>query len=171
AAVLQIRPRAISETASGFVRVATPLLVSAVFAIVWRGDQLAQYQVVAARRQAAERAEVLHARSAHHEAGGQLVDLAPASSRLVTPAPAASRLARVEIEMELPPGITPGTYQVVDQSGQLQKIRVLTGESPVQAQDLYVVEQRDGGRQYFIRITDLEEAAVQTATGHSPRQR
>lgn len=160
-----------SETASGFVRVATLLLVSAVFAIVWRGDQHAQYQFVAARKQAAERAEMLAHGSAHQDAADQLDALAPASPRLVTPAPA-FRLARVEIEMELPSEIAPGTYQVVDQSGQLQKIRVLTGEGPVQGQDLYVVDQRDGGRQYFIRITDdLEEAAVQTATGRSPRQR
>jgi hypothetical protein len=164
-----------SETASGFVRVATLLLVSAVFAIIWRGDRHAQQQFVAARQEAAERAEMLAHRSAHQDAAEQLHAVAQASSPQVRQAAAcggASRIARVEIEMELPAGITAGTYQVVGQSGQLQKIRVLTGESPAQEQDLYVLEQTGGGRQYFIRIsTDSGPAAVQTAYDHSAPQR
>lgn len=61
-----------SETASGFVRIATLLLVTAVFAVVWRGDQQTQQQFIIARKAAAEREAMLAHRSAHDEAAEQL---------------------------------------------------------------------------------------------------
>lgn len=166
-----------SETASGFVRIATLLMMTAVFGIVWRGDQQIQQQFVIARKAAAEREAILAERSAHSEAAEQLHAWAPEP----TPTPPTAsetiarektRLVRVEIEMELPAGIAPGTYQIVDQSGQMQKVRIPAAEHAVSERDLYVLDQDDGGRRYFIRISENTDMPhTRTASGPAASRR
>lgn len=167
-----------SETASGFVRIATLVIMTAVLGIIWRGDQQTQQQFVIARRAAAERASLLAERSAHGEAAEQLRTWAPQPTPAASMAPETitpiqhSRIARVEIEMELPAGIAPGTYQIVDQSGQMQKVRISAAEHAVSEQDLYVLDHEDGGRRYFIRISEAPEMPhTRTATGPAALRR
>jgi hypothetical protein len=155
-----------SETASGFVRITTLILVTAAFAVVWRGDQQAQQQFVIARKAAGERAAILAHHSAHREAARQLraIPSAPKPAHASAAPSAHSRIARVEIEMELPAGITPGTYQVVDQSGRMQRIRIPEAPAAIPHQDLYMLDQPDGGRRFFIRISEgFDRAPTQTA--------
>jgi hypothetical protein len=167
-----------SETASGFVRIATLVMMAAVFGIVWRGDQQTQQQFIIARKAAAQRETILAERSAHREAAEQLHASAPKSTLALTSAtetiapPKTLRIARVEIEMELPAEIAPGTYQIVDQSGQMQKVRIPEAEHAVCERDLYVLDQEDGGRRYFIRISENTETPhIRTASGRAASRR
>jgi hypothetical protein len=159
-----------TETASGFVRIAALVMMSTVFGIVWRGDQQTQQQFVIARKAAAEHESMLAGRSADRETAPPLRTAAPFRQVASRPTPGASmmhdagapaalsRIARVEIEMELPAGIAPGTYQIVETSGRMQKVRITSTEDPVSERDLYVLDPQDGQRRYFIRISD--DAAI-----------
>jgi hypothetical protein len=173
-----------TETASGFVRIAALVMMSTVLGIVWRGDQQTQQQFAFARKAAAERESILARRFDDRQTAQPLCAAAPIRAGASRPTPAASimsevggpaktsRIARVEIEMELPAGIAPGTYQTVDQSGRIQKVRISAAEHPFSERDLYVLEPQEGQRRYFIRISDeVEMPHERTVSGPAAARR
>lgn len=74
--------------------------------------------------------------------------------------------------MELPAGIAPGTYQMVETTGRMQKVRITATDDPVSERDLYVLDPQDGQRRYFIRISDAAAIAHErTASAPTPARR
>jgi hypothetical protein len=172
------------ETATGIVRIAALVMLMTVFGVVWRGDQQSQQQFVIARKAAAEQQSMLAQRSADRETAPPLRAAAPIRPETSQPTAAAStkgdagtpttlsRIARVEVEMELPAGIAPGTYQIVEKTGRMQKVRITATDHPVSERDLYVLDPQDGQRRYFIRISDAPALPHErTASAPTPARR
>ena len=167
-----------AQTASGFLRIAALLIATAVFATVWNGDQQTQQQYVIARKAAGgtNHGMLLTRRDAEPSRTAARTNQRPeqAIPTLVghrsainhrCRAAVTSYVARVEIEMPLPVGIVPGRYQIVDQTGAVQSIRVATASGPIERRDVYTLDHSDGSRRFFIRL--IETAAER----HDSRRR
>jgi hypothetical protein len=147
-------------------------LVTWAFAAIWSSDQQTQAAYVLARRDAARALStseaVSHAPSQHPSQRG---------------GPDDSTLARLErcrtglVGMTLPTGIAPGPYRVVDSRGRSELIVVpAPGSSEREAlplcsrpHPLYLHDDADGTRRYFIRLDDPLDRISAVDAGVSPR--
>lgn len=167
-----------SQTASGFLRVALLLIATSALALVWSGDQQAQQQFVAARKAAGEqtqsillarsdsqtraphtpissRSQISRTRNCDRAAGLTATIAAPADH---------SYVAHVEIEMPLPVGIAPGRYQVVDQAGSVQTIHIRSAPGHCETKDVYTLTRADGSREFFIRLNEETASSAAACT-------
>jgi hypothetical protein len=166
-----------SETHSGLTRLAALFLLSAAFSWTWAGDRQVQAEYVLARKEAA--ANLRRLQFATGEMDERPIPAAATRQTQVTiKSPIGGSglstgcIGRVEVEMVLPRGITPGRYRTVDSLGNVQMIRIFEVPGPVELRDLYSVEDSEGIRQYFIRLEDgLVERSRQAIPNRHPRRR
>lgn len=152
------------------------MLLTTTFAAVWSGDQQTQQRFIVARKAAAQRERSIQLANATHDLTmtANVIDQSQSASSQVDSSQAPqlqsqhSYVAHVEIEMSLPDGIAAGRYRVVDQSGQVQTIRIADRGLPASPRDLYVLNQSDGRQRYFIRISADGRESHEPRTAHAP---
>lgn len=164
-----------SETASGALRIVSLILMIAAFSAVWRGDQQTQQQFLLARKAAAKQQTLAEDEGGDAPSAGRTSrsvrnDAAEDGISEVGFIEETSYVARVEIEMPLPRQIAPGTYQVVDKTGLVQKIHIPSVPEAFLERDIYVLDQPGMPRRYFIRVTDADEASPPQTASQSDRQ-
>lgn len=145
-----------SETATGIARVTVLSIVTVAFSLIWASDQQAQEQFVIARKAAAHEHQ-LAKRTASYGSEAAISCVASGIRRdrpqnETCPNGSRKHVSLVELEMELPAGIGPGRYRVVDQSGTIQTIRLRRTSRPVTLSDIYSLEMPGGSQRYFIRL-------------------
>ncbi|MEQ9406752.1 MAG: hypothetical protein RIK87_03460 [Fuerstiella sp.] len=133
-------------------RVFLLILVTGLFMAAWNGDQAAMHAALAkqaspqATQVAASRPVAGHANT---EPSHRLTAMLPASDNENTEAVPATRPHQIQ----LPDGISAGTYQAVSQSGASVRVTVSEHEAiGTVMRDFYVVDAAGGDRWYLVRL-------------------